>query len=341
MKQKWTLSSPPKFQRIQISFLAFLILMFFLSFPIFAAEDNAINSSEQEIWDYLVDLTGNPKAAAGIMGNLYYESALNPVAVQHSDGIILDPEVYTMESQLGIHENFATDGYGYGLAQWTYPRRKLRLLELADAQSCYIGDVSVQLQLLGEELENYHMLYRISHTDSIQFASDYFLKHYENPRIQNEEIHQQRARKGQYYYDKYTNPVQEVPQQDNLTQAQKDVIQIASHSDAYNIPAEKGYCMAWVTAVYREAGHSMTASPSALASAESFSMSEDLSDIPLGAAIYGKHNDKYGHIGLYVGNGVVFHNANGAVSDTLEDWIRQYDGFCWGWPGGIDLTALP
>ena len=87
MKQKWILSSPPKALNVLITFLAFLILLIYLSFPIFAAEDNTSNSTEQEIWDYLVDLTGNPKAAAGIMGNLYYESALNPVAVQHPDGI--------------------------------------------------------------------------------------------------------------------------------------------------------------------------------------------------------------------------------------------------------------
>ena len=312
--------------------LAFLMVLSYFCVPVMAAEP------EQPIWDFLMELTENPMASAGIMGNLYYESALNPKAVQHPDGLSLDMDAYTRQSQLGIHEDFAGDGCGYGLAQWTYPKRKLRLLELAEAQGCSIGETEVQLQLLGEELENYNMLYRISHADSIRFASDYFLINYENPAVQTEEIKEQRARKGQYYYDKFTKPA---VADDGLTQAQRDVIRIALQSDSYGVSAEKGYCMAWVTAVYRAADLQVVSSPSALSSAGAFAVSTDLAEIPVGAAIYGKRNQKYGHVGLYTGKGLVYHNVGGAVSDSLEDWIQQYEGFCWGWPGGIDLTTLP
>ena len=319
--------------------LTLLILLLYLSFflePVMAAEPPP--DTEQQIWEYLMELTDNPLAAAGIMGNLYYESNLDPLAVQDEDTLTLSPGEYAFQSQTQDCESFLSDNRGFGLAQWTYPDRKLRLLELADAQGCSIGEVDVQLQLLGEELEKYNMLYRISNADSIRFASDYFLTNYENPGLQDEAVQEKRAKKGQYYYDKFTKPAQP---DDGLTQAQRDVAQIASNSAAYGIPAENGYCMAWVTAVYREADLPVVPSPSAFSSAGAFSVSEDLTKIPVGAAIYGKSNDRYGHIGLYTGKGMVYHNASGARADSLEDWIRTYEGFCWGWPGGIDLTTLP
>ena len=313
--------------------LAFLIVSASLCLPVSAAEPE-----ETQIWEYLVRLTGNPMAAAGIMGNLYYESGLNPGSVENTDSLTVPIEDYALLSQTGSYRDFTGDGCGFGLAQWTFPSRKLRLLELADAQGCSIENLDIQLHLLGEELEQYNMLYRISHADSIRFASDYFLTNYENPRMQDEQVQECRAKKGRYYYDKFTNPV---PDAEKLTHVQQDVVRIAAHSEDYGIPAENGYCMAWVAAVYREAGLFPDNSPSALASAENYWVSTDLSDIPAGAAIYGNRNSQYGHVGLYIGNGTVRHNVGGTVSTGLEDWIAQYGGFCWGWPGGIDLTALP
>ena len=314
-----------------------LSILFSMAFQVSAAENSTEAQNERYIWNALLSLTDNPLAAAGIMGNLYYESNLNPEAIQNPDSLPIAREDYTKQSQEGSYEEFATDGHGYGLAQWTYPERKLRLLELADAQGSSIGNPDVQIQLLGEELEKYNMLYRISHTDSIRFASDYFLINYENPSLQDEAVKEKRAKKGQYYYDKFTKSV---PVDDGLSQAQRDVAQIAANSDSYSIPAENGYCMAWVTEVYQEAGLPVVSSPSALSSAGAFSVSTDLTEIPAGAAVYGCSNQKYGHIGIYVGNGIVWHNIGGASSCSLEDWITTYDGFCWGWPGGIDLTTL-
>ena len=36
------------------------------------------------IWDFLLDRLGNPFGVAGLMGNLYAESALNPKNLQQS-----------------------------------------------------------------------------------------------------------------------------------------------------------------------------------------------------------------------------------------------------------------
>lgn len=54
----------------------------------------------------------------------------------------------------------------------------------------------------------------------------------------------------------------------------------------------------------------------------------------------GYAGQQYGHVGIYVGNGLVYHNIGGVAIDTLSDWISYYDGFAWGWEGGADLTTF-
>lgn len=72
----------------------------------------------------------------------------------------------------------------------------------------------------------------------------------------------------------------------------------------------------------------------------SYGVSSDWSVIPPGAAVYGYAGQQYGHVGIYVGNGLVYHNIGGVAIDTLSDWISYYDGFAWGWEGGADLTTF-
>lgn len=41
-------------------------------------------TNEEKIWNYLYDKLGNPYGVAGIMGNMYAESALNPKNLQNT-----------------------------------------------------------------------------------------------------------------------------------------------------------------------------------------------------------------------------------------------------------------
>ena len=325
-------------------FLAMVLLagaLFCFPFKVSAADDISSPDDEQRIWDYLLELTGNPMGAAGIMGNLYYESHLNPLALEVKSNDDLTEDTYTVMVDDQSYDDFITDGYGYGIAQWTYSGRKMRLLELAEVQECSVGNLDVQLQMLGEELKKFNMLYRISNTDSIQFASDYFLINFENPSMQDEKVKKERAEKGQYYFDKYTKPQTPEADDPDLTQAQMDIAQIASNSEAYGIAAQEGLCQTWVTNVYRKAGFRIYPSGSAKAAADRYLESTDLEDIPVGAAIYGNTNETYGHVGIYVGHDQVCHNVGGVVTDSLEDWIDTYGGYGWGWPGGLNLLYLP
>ena len=81
------------------------------------------------IWDYLILKINNPFAIAGIMGNLYAESSLNPKKLQSSYQTKLGftNETYTQAIDSGTYTNFIYDSAGYGLAQWTYWSRKQQL----------------------------------------------------------------------------------------------------------------------------------------------------------------------------------------------------------------------
>ena len=329
--------------RRSISLLLVLFVFLTLPLPISAVEppDEVQGTAEEEmrIWVFLMELTDNPVAAAGIMGNLFYESHLSPrnletmgkKAPEFENG-----QDYGSATDDGTYEKFTTDGFGYGLAQWTYSGRKRRLLEIAREQKKSVSDLDVQLTLIAEELEKYHMLYRISHADRISFVSSYFLEHFENPQEQGYKERKRRAKRARYYYDKFHHELKA----DGLTQAQKDVAKIAAYSSAYGVEAEEGLCQAWASGVVSAAGFAHDVSPSAEASAEAYKVSDDLTTIPVGAAIYGHSSSKYGHVGIYVGNNQVYHNIGGVQVDTLEDWIVNYRGFCWGWIGGTDLTKV-
>ncbi len=306
-----------------------------LSAPVLSSEEQ-----EQFIWDFLLEFTGNPAGAAGIMSNLYYESRLDPTATE--TGTDLPKELagyaYTLAVDEGQYENFTEDRIGFGLAQWTDPGRKSALLRKARESGVSIGDLTLQLEFIAEELERFNMTYRLSTTDSIRFASDYVLINYEHPNIQDETVKEQRANKGISYFEKYTAP-RKTPSESHSTDAQKLVSYIASHSGEYNIPSENGYCQAWVTAVYRKAGFSPYPSPSAADAAAHYGYSENFKNIPVGAAVYGHSKTRFGHVGIYIGNNQVCHNIGVVRIDSLENWLKDYDGFCWGWPGGVDLRT--
>ena len=290
-----------------------------------------------QIWNFLMDLTENPVAAAAIMGNLFYESHLvstNLETMKKTPPPMSDEE-YAIAVDLGEYEKFTTDGFGFGLCQWTYPDRKARVLEKAKEQKKSVGDLTVQLEVLGEELEKYRMLYRISHEGSIRAASDYFLKNFENPQDQSEAVKVKRWKKGQEFYEKYTTP----PKAGELTDLQKAVVNVATHSEAYGIKALKGKSQKWAADVYAILGLPKDPSKNAAESAASYGIGEDFTIIPVGAAVYGHASGREGCVAIYVGENQVYYNEGGKIkSDKLSDWVANYRGFCWGWIGGNDLT---
>ena len=82
--------------------------------------------NEKIIWDYLKAKGLNDYGTAGLMGNLFAESALNPKNLQNTyeKSLKLTDAEYTKKVDDGSYTNFVNDKAGYGLAQWTYWSRK-------------------------------------------------------------------------------------------------------------------------------------------------------------------------------------------------------------------------
>lgn len=168
-----------------------------------ATTDNA-----KTIWDFFIGKGLNAYAVAGIMGNLYAESALRPNNMQNTyeKKLGYTDESYTKAVDNGSYKNFVRDSAGYGLAQWTYWSRKQALLEYAQKTKKSIGDLTMQLEFMWKELQGYTSVMKtLKAATSIQMASDAILTGYERPADQSSSVKSKRASYGKKYYDKYAS----------------------------------------------------------------------------------------------------------------------------------------
>ena len=124
---------------------------------------------------------------------------------------------------------------------------------------------------------------------------------------------------------------------ETVNDTQKKIVAVATNSAKYGISARSGYCQAWVADVYQAVTGSRGSAHCALCAADMWAVSSDWSKIPVGAAIYGYSSSKYGHVGIYIGNGMVAHNIGYIKIEPIEDWIKTYKGFAWGWENGNDI----
>lgn len=161
----------------------------------------------ETIWKFLIGKGLTECGAAGLMGNLYAESALKPSNLQNSyeKKLGMTDAGYTAAVDNGSYTNFAKDAAGYGLAQWTYSTRKQALQQYAQSCKASIGDLDMQLSFLCKELsEDYaSVLKTLKSATSIREASDAVLTKFERPANQSETVKAKRAEYGQGYYDKY------------------------------------------------------------------------------------------------------------------------------------------
>lgn len=121
---------------------------------------------------------------------------------------------------------------------------------------------------------------------------------------------------------------------------QKKIVAVATNSEYYGISASSGYCQAWVADVYQAVTGSRGHAHCALCAAEQWAVSGHWSKIPVGATVYGYASNPYGHVGIYIGNGLVAHNLSGEiVIQSLDSWVSQFKGFAWGWENGKKLMT--
>lgn len=168
---------------------------------------------EKKLWDVMLAKIGNEYGVAGLMGNLYAESALrsNNLQQTYEKSLGFTDESYTSAVDNGSYTNFIKDSAGYGLAQWTYWSRKQGLIEYAQSVGKSIGDFEMQMEYLIKELETNHKstLKALKAAQSVFEASTYVLIHYEAPADQGEAVQAKRASYGEKYYSAYHTVIEE------------------------------------------------------------------------------------------------------------------------------------
>ena len=164
-------------------------------------------TNEERIWNYLTAAGMTACGAAGLMGNLYAESGLIPTNLQNTyeKKLGYTDAAYTAAVDSGAYDNFAKDGAGYGLAQWTYHTRKAALLAFAKAAGKSVGDLETQLAFLVKELrESFKLVHYVLVTATdVKTASNVVLLQFEKPADQSAAAKERRAGYGQIYYNRY------------------------------------------------------------------------------------------------------------------------------------------
>lgn len=174
-----------------------------------ASSANLTGSDNAEsTWRFFRDKGFSKEGTAGLMGNLYAESGIQPTNLQNSfESRLGSDSEYTAKVDNGSYGNFARDSAGYGLAQWTYSSRKQNLFNYAKSAGTSIGDLGMQLNFLYKELsESYSGVFNaIKNASSLQSASNSVLHDFESPANQSSSVEALRASYGQSYYNKYNS----------------------------------------------------------------------------------------------------------------------------------------
>lgn len=223
-------------------------------------------ADEKVIWNYLMSKIGNAYGVAGLMGNLYAESALksNNLQQTHEKKLGYTDISYTDAVDKGTYTNFVKDSAGYGLAQWTYWSRKQNLLNYVKAQKKSIGDLNAQLEFLYKELsESYKSVVAdLKNAKSVLSASNSVLLKFERPANQSSSVQKKRAEYGQKYYDKYatqTSSQTPITQSSSLKFKVGDIVNFTGNTHYTSANAVKGVATkpskAKITSIFARGKH--------------------------------------------------------------------------------------
>ena len=157
--------------------------------------------NEQTIWDFLYKRLKNNYGVAGLMGNLFAESSLNPIKANGISKHGLTNAEYTAIADSGVNNNFISDGIAYGLVQWCFHTRKRDLLEKAKSTNRSVGDLNVQLEYMWDELQKYKtVLNTLYNATSLKEATDIVMLKYEKPANTSDAAKEKRLSYAKKYY---------------------------------------------------------------------------------------------------------------------------------------------
>lgn len=166
------------------------------------------------MWDFFKSKGLNDFGVAGLMGNLYAESALRACNLQqtYEKSLGMSDAEYTAAVDAGVYTNFIHDKAGYGLAQWTYWSLKEQMYKYFQERGKSIGDLQTQMEFLAHQLStSYKAVWNILvAADSVREASDAMLLKFERPADQSVAVQEKRAGYGQKYYDLYASKIEAI-----------------------------------------------------------------------------------------------------------------------------------
>lgn len=177
-------------------------------------------TDEMKAYNRFISEGMTPSGACGLIGNLeaesdgFYPNRLEYLCVKRlkENGKVYTDKTYTAAVDSGkiSCEEFLNPlpgkKYGYGLAQWTTPTRKLGLWNLAKQRGVSIADLDMQLDYLMQELKNSFpsVLKVLKAAKNIREASDIVLTKFEAPAGITEATKVSRANRGESF-KKYIN----------------------------------------------------------------------------------------------------------------------------------------
>ena len=155
--------------------------------------------TQNEMFDYLNKKIGSETFTAALLGNMKAESALKPTNLQNSyeKKLGYNDETYTKAVDDGTISayQFAHDGAGYGMVQWTHWARKQGLYQYAKQWKTSIGCLETQLDWCLTEMQlNYSGLWNRRKDLTLYEATKYILTQYERPADQSEANVQRRLK---------------------------------------------------------------------------------------------------------------------------------------------------
>lgn len=154
-------------------------------------------STAQTIYTRLRAAGLTPAGTLGVMGNLQAESGLEACRLQGDFAIgrtkSLDYATAIDSGMMDVNRA-ASDGLGWGLAQWTFSTRKRALILFCQGRGCSVADLGAQVDFLIRELRDYAGLFRfLCETDDIYSATDRVCREFERPAVNNVDARYQAA----------------------------------------------------------------------------------------------------------------------------------------------------
>lgn len=302
-----------------------------------------LNQVEQAVAQFFLEKGLNPVQTAAIMGNMYAESGMDPTSIEDgwSAALTSNDDVIALGS---------SRGHGFGICQWS-SGRNAALARYAKSRGTHWSDLGTQLDFFWDHDEwsgdwgygayTKAAFMRCEKEGDLGRAVTIFCRGWERPGVERLEERQEAARR---YYLSLTTTGQDYA---NATAAQRAVVDAARSTPT----AGGGMCLKWVSQVFQAAGQPRVTGSTASVPYRRWCTSSNRSELRVGMiiAVDRSTTSSAGHIGIYIGDGLVMHNTgqqgtSGSVStNTVDEWIRNHvpsgHQARWGWANGIDLSA--